>query len=128
MLDMHDEEFEKYIKEVIESLPKEFAGLMENVVIFVEELPTKGQINILRKRGEGGILLGLYEGIPRTRRGRYGIGETLPDRISIFKNAILMISNSPDEIKENIRNTVIHEIAHHFGLSDEDIKKARSGV
>jgi len=128
MLDMHDEEFEKYIKEVIESLPKEFAGLMENVVIFVEELPTQGQINILRKRGEGGILLGLYEGIPRTRRGRYGIGETLPDRISIFKNAILMISNSPDEIKENIRNTVIHEIAHHFGLSDEDIKKARSGV
>ncbi|OGM19599.1 hypothetical protein A2685_01255 [Candidatus Woesebacteria bacterium RIFCSPHIGHO2_01_FULL_37_10] len=125
---MHDEEFEKYIKEVIESLPKEFAGLMENVVIFVEELPTQGQINILRKRGEGGILLGLYEGIPRTRRGRYGIGETLPDRISIFKNAILMISNSPDEIKENIRNTVIHEIAHHFGLSDEDIKKARSGV
>src|SRR3989344_4906307 len=128
MLDMHDEEFEKYIKEVIESLPKEFAGLMENVVIFVEELPTQGQINILRKRGEGGILLGLYEGIPRTRRGRYGIGETLPDRISIFKNAILMISNSPDEIKENIRNTVIHEIAHHFGLSDEDIKKARSGI
>ena len=125
---MHDEEFEKYIKEVIESLPKEFAGLMENVVIFVEELPTQGQINILRKRGEGGLLLGLYEGIPRTRRGRYGIGETLPDRISIFKNAILMISNSPDEIKENIRNTVIHEIAHHFGLSDEDIKKARSGI
>ncbi len=128
MLDMHDEEFEKYIKEVIESLPKEFADLVENVIIFVEELPTHGQINILRKRGEGGLLLGLYEGIPRTRRGRYGIGETLPDRISIFKNAILMISNSPDEIKENIRNTVIHEIAHHFGLSDEDIKKARSGV
>ena len=79
----------------------------------------------MTKRGERGLLLGLYQGIPQTKRRNYGVGPTLPDKITIFKYPLLRISRSYEEAIANIKATVIHEIAHHFGMSEEDIHKAR---
>lgn len=124
---MDDEEFGKLIDLAVESLPKEFLDKLENVSIVMADWPTREQINKLRKSGRGGLLLGLYEGVPQTKRGRYGIGPTLPDKITIFKIPILRISRSYNELGERIKNTVIHEIGHHFGMSEEAIQKAAMG-
>lgn len=123
---MDDNEFEKIIKKAIEGLPSEFKDKTENVTVVYEDFPTEDQTKLVHLQGRNILLLGLYQGIPKTRRGYYGIGPTLPDKITIFKIPILRISKSYEDAIENIKNTVIHEIAHHFGMSDEDIKKSRS--
>ena len=121
--DMSDEDFENLISEALLSLPREFAEKLENVSIASEAWPDPNQ---LRKVGFGsqGMLLGLYEGIPHTKRAHYGIGGALPDKITIFKIPLLSVSHSIDHLKENIRDTVMHEIGHHFGMSEEQIRKA----
>ena len=122
---MHDSEFEQLVEEALGLLPKEFADKLDNVAIITSDWPSRSQSHILGKRGERGLLLGLYEGIPQTRRGRYGIGEILPDKITIFKIPILMISRTPEDIRKNVLDTVIHEIAHHFGLNEMAIRNAK---
>lgn len=122
---MSDEEFDKLIDLALNGLPAEFLDRLENVSIVIEDWPRQDQVKRLRGRSRRGLILGLYEGIPQTRRGRYGIGPTLPDKITIFKTPILMISKSYDDVVENIKETVIHEIAHHFGMSEEAIRDAR---
>lgn len=124
---MEDSEFKKLIDRAIDSLPQEFLEKLENVSIVIEDWPTHHQRKNLAKKGQGGLILGLYEGIPQTRRGRYGVGPTLPDKITIFKIPILMISKTYDQLVENIRKTVIHEIAHHFGLEEEEIARSKLG-
>lgn len=123
---MSDEEFDKLIDLALNGLPAEFLDRLENVSIVIEDWPRQDQVKRLRGRSRRGLILGLYEGIPQTRRGRYGIGPTLPDKITIFKTPILMISKSYDDVVENIKETVIHEIAHHFGMSEEAIRDARN--
>ncbi len=122
---MDHEEFSKYVEEAINTLPSEFAEKLENVAIIVEDRPSREQLQKLRLRGNR-LLLGLYEGIPKTRRGRYGIGPTLPDKITIFRLPILAITRSQREIISQIRSTVLHEIAHHFGMSEEEIHQVAS--
>ncbi len=112
---MDEEEFQFYVDEAVTSLPDEFRKKLENVEIFVKDYPTHGQ----------GTLLGLYEGIPKTRRGHYGVGPTLPDRITIFRYPILMMSRSKAHAIDLIRDTVRHEIAHHFGMNEETVRKAQ---
>lgn len=125
---MSDEEFDKLIDLALNGLPAEFLDRLENVSIVIEDWPRQDQVKRLRGRSRRGLILGLYEGIPQTRRGRYGIGPTLPDKITIFKTPILMISKSYDGVVENIKETVIHEIAHHFGMSEEAIRDARNSA
>ena len=72
------------------------------------------------------MLLGLYEGIPQTKRGEYTMA--LPDKISIFKNSIELIGQTPEEIKKLVQDTVCHEIAHHFGSSEVGAKKAAKKI
>ncbi len=120
---MDDEEFEILINKAIDKLPEDFLDKLENVSIVIQDWPSIPQGQEQVKRGDGGILLGLYEGIPQTRRGNYGIGGRLPDKITIFKLPILMMSQDPFAIEKNVTDTVIHEIAHHFGISDEEIQK-----
>jgi len=122
---MDDSDFERIISEAVAGLPQEFKGKLNNVAIVAADFPTSRQLEVLARRGERGLLLGLYEGIPQTKRRNYGVGPTLPDKITIFKYPLLQISRSYEEAAENIRNTVIHEIAHHFGFSEEQIKKAK---
>lgn len=116
------EEFDKLVDEAIKSIPKEFRDKFDNVDVFIEDWPTWEQ---LRKLGAG-LLLGLYEGVPQTRRGRYGIGPTLPDRITIFRGPIIRIAKSSTHIKKLVKETVLHEVGHHFGMSEEEIRSVES--
>ncbi len=116
---MDDKEFEKLIGEALDSLPKEFAKKLENVGVTFENWPSPMQVTKLRLNRRS-LLFGLYEGIPLTQRRNYtGV---LPDKITIFKYPILMVSRNADDVRARVRRTVIHEIGHHFGLSDKEMK------
>lgn len=117
---MNEERFRKLVSEAIGSLPLEFRRRLNNVAVVVEDAPTPQK---LRKLGlpRWALLFGLYEGIPQTKRGSYS--GVLPDKITIFKNSIERVARSDEEIKAQVRATVIHEIGHHFGLSDEDLRR-----
>lgn len=119
-----EDEFKKIVDTGVASIPKEFRELLENVAIVIADVPTPQQIAKLRERGEAGLLLGLYEGVPQTKRRHYGIGGQLPDKITIFKMPLIAISRSKVDLMINVRNTVIHEIAHHFGLNEDQIRSA----
>ena len=113
---MSIEDFEQLVIEAIDSLPEEFIERLDNVDITVESVPTQTQ---LAQQGipEDGLLLGLYEGVPLTARQNYGF--VLPDKITIFQESIEMACNSPEEIVSEVRDTVVHEVAHHFGIDDD---------
>ncbi len=120
---MNREQFESLVAGAIELLPEEFKNRLENVDVVVEDMPSGWQ---LRKTqlGQGYTLLGLYEGVPLTERSsNYGL--VTPDKITIFQKSIEEICRSGDEmeIKEQISKTVIHEIAHHFGIDDKRLKE-----
>ena len=118
---MKQEEFEKLVRESILELPEKIRQKMENVAIVIEDRPSQEN---LRKVGirYGNILLGLYEGVPQTKWGK-GFGMMLPDKITIFQESIEKFSSTPEEIKELIKDTVWHEIAHHFGFSERGVRK-----
>ncbi|KKR10276.1 MAG: hypothetical protein UT39_C0021G0018 [Candidatus Woesebacteria bacterium GW2011_GWA1_39_21] len=120
---MRDSEFKIIVEGAIAGIPKEFRDRIENVSIVISDYPSIEQLKSARVVSGNATLLGLYEGVPQTKRGHYGIGGALPDKITIFKNPILSISGSYNEAIVNIRNTVIHEIAHHFGMSEGEIKR-----
>lgn len=121
ILRMEREEFEKLVAEAIDDIPEEFLARLKNVAIVVEDEPTQEQMVKLKLRSDV-TLLGLYEGVPLTRRGEYTMG--LPDKISIFKNSIELAAQTPEEIKKIVKDTVRHEIAHHFGSDERGAKKA----
>lgn len=98
--------FEDMVVTALDSLPEELGRLMRNVAVTVEH-----------EAGPPG-LLGLYQGIPLTSRGSWYAG-VLPDRIIIYRRAICAICSTEDEVVEQVRRTVIHEVAHHFGIGDE---------
>jgi predicted Zn-dependent protease with MMP-like domain len=102
--------FARLVARALDELPAEFRERMRNIEIVVEDEPSPEQL-----RGDG-ELLGLYEGVPLTDRG--AMEPYLPDRISIFRGPIERISASPRRQAEIVRDTVVHEIAHHFGISD----------
>ena len=131
------EKFEKLVNEGIKAIPKEFLEKLENVDIVVEETPVPEQLRKL-KIEKGSFLFGLYEGVPQTKR--WGYGQVLPDKITIFKNPIEKIARGSEKeakrtssllhlhpatresvIKEIVRDTVWHEIAHHFGLDEKKL-------
>jgi predicted Zn-dependent protease with MMP-like domain len=100
------ERFEEMVAEALDDLPEELGRLMRNVAVMVEHDP-----------GPPG-LLGLYEGIPLTSRTSQYAG-VLPDRITIYRQAICAICRTEAEVAEQVRRTVIHEVAHHFGIDDD---------
>jgi predicted Zn-dependent protease with MMP-like domain len=118
---MEREEFESLVARAIEDLPLEFQSKLENVDIVVEEWPTAVQLRQAKIKSPG-QLLGLYQGVPRTRRGR-GYGLVLPDKISIFQRPIEAQCRFGYEVEARIGEVVRHEIAHHFGLDDETLRK-----
>jgi len=107
--------FEQLVAEAIESLPADFKEKLDNVAVVVEDLPSPAEA---RRYGRGGgRLLGLYEGQPLTKRdSRYGL--TFPDKITIFQLNVESICGNDAEIRDEVRRTVLHEIAHHFGIDD----------
>jgi predicted Zn-dependent protease with MMP-like domain len=118
---MERQEFEAIVFRAIEALPAEFQNKLENVDVLVEDWPNPQQINRLRLRSRA-QLLGLYEGVPQTRRGR-GYNLVPPDKITIFQKPIEMKCRSDKEIEMEIGRVVRHEIAHHFGIGDATLYK-----
>jgi predicted Zn-dependent protease with MMP-like domain len=101
-------EFDETVRNALESLPPELGGFMSNVEIVVEEEPPAGM-----------PLLGLYQGVPLTHRGAFYAG-ALPDKITIFSGPLERLYGSdPERLQREIRRVVLHEVAHHFGISDE---------
>jgi len=111
------ESFEALVAQAVEGLPAEFADRLDNVAILVEERPSKAQRSASRLEERTSDLLGLYEGVPLTERGN-NYGMVLPDRITIFQEAIEARCRNQAEAVAMIREVVLHEIAHHFGISD----------
>ena len=107
-MEMSADEFEMHVAEALDEIPVELAQLIDNCVILVEDLPP----------ADDPSLLGLYEGIPLTERGEF-YGGNLPDRILIFREPILAICDTVEDVIEEVHITVVHEIAHHFGIDDE---------
>jgi predicted Zn-dependent protease with MMP-like domain len=111
--------FARLVARALDGLPAEFLDRMRNIEVVVEDEPSPEQLR------EGGDLLGLYEGVPLTDRGTYE--PYVPDRISIFRRPIERITASPRQQADIVRDTVVHEIAHHFGISDERLRELGLG-
>jgi len=105
---MSRERFEELVSDALDLIPPELAALMDNVAVFVEDDPPADEPD----------LLGLYEGIPLTERGE-SYGGVLPDRISIYRFPTLRICERESDVVEEVEITVVHEIAHHFGIDDD---------
>ena len=118
---MDRERFEQLVVKAIENLPDEFLAMMDNVDVVVEYYPTAEQLESEETEDET-LLLGLYEGIPQTCRGSY-YGMVVPDKITIFQKAIESVAVTDNEIERQIQKTVRHEIAHHFGSSEETLRE-----
>ncbi len=118
---MQREKFEALVARAIDNLPPEFQCRLENVDIVVENWPAPGQLR-QAKHSHPTQLLGLYQGVPQTRRGR-GYGLVLPDKISIFQKPIEAQCRFGDEIEAKIEEVVRHEIAHHFGLDEKTLRQ-----
>ena len=121
MIKLGRKSFERLVQQALEDLPEEFAAQLENVAVVVEEEP---DAMILEEMGfdpeeEADELFGLYQGTPLIERDT-GYAD-VPDRIVIYMGPILRSCRSAHEVVREIRNTVIHEIGHHFGLSDEEM-------
>mgnify|MGYP001574221410 CR=1 FL=1 len=110
-------EFEKLVMRAIKELPEFFKRKMENMVVLVAETPEPAQ-----ERKFGKNLLGLYEGIPLLKRGAYYSG-AMPDKITIFKKNIEAVCSGEKEIKKEVKHVVMHEIAHHFGIDDDELRQ-----
>ena len=106
--------FEQLVAEALDRLPAELAAVMENVAVIVEQWPTSEQLG-----GRRGTLLGLYEGIALTNRSPLSYSGAMPDRITIFQGPISERAADEAELVDLVQTTVIHEVAHHFGISDE---------
>jgi len=117
---MEFSEFENLVNQGIAQIPRKFLDKLKNVAVVIEDEPSDEQIKKLRLRKDFS-LFGLYEGVPQIKRGAYY--SNLPDKITIFKRPIEQYAQTPDQIKELVKNTVWHEIAHHFGFNDEQIRK-----
>ena len=113
MVDVERERFEQLVADALDSIPEELGRLMENVAVIVEDQPTRSQL-----AGVRGTLLGLYQGIDLTKRSPLSYAGVMPDRIIIFRRPISALAQSEDDLVRMVTVTVIHEVAHHFGISD----------
>ena len=107
MIEVPEPAFQELVADALDLIPEGLASAMENVAVFVED-----------RHPEVGDLLGLYAGTPLTERGDYG-GLVMPDSVTIYRLAICEMCDSEEEVVEEVAVTVIHEVAHHFGIDDD---------
>lgn len=136
---MKRDEFEKLVIDAIDNLPEQFKSKIKNLAVVIEDKPSARENRALglpphptspqrgEEKDEGGqirddLILGLYEGVPLLER-THMYGMVMPDKITIFKKSIEQVCRTDDEIKQVIIETVQHEVAHHFGISDEELRK-----
>jgi len=122
---MDTERFEWLVARAVGDLPEEFLTRLQNIDVVVEDYPTSGQLRRVGLR-HGQTLLGLYEGVPQTKRGgRYSL--VPPDKITIFQKPIEARWRQDADITAEIQRVVKHEIAHHFGISDARLRQIEKG-
>lgn len=114
------EEFETLVQRAVEGLPEEYAHLMKNVAVMVEEEPPQEVLDDLGIEAEDD-LLGLYSGSAVDDESFFSPGGQLPNRVTIYRGPILRLCRNAEEVVQEVRDTVVHEIGHHFGLTDEDM-------
>ncbi len=110
---MEREQFERLVEEALDSLPEPFRTKLANLVIFVEDSPP-------RKPGRRGLLLGLFSGIPRTMKSVFSADP--PDHIFLYQKSIEAICTTDAQIAQQIRDTLLHEIGHYFGLTEDQLR------
>jgi predicted Zn-dependent protease with MMP-like domain len=108
MLDLDADAFEALVTDELDALPDDMVDGLDNVVFVVEDRPEDGSLD----------LLGLYEGIALTERGQYGFGE-MPDRIVLYREPLLSVCETVEELRDEIHVTLVHEIAHFYGIDDD---------
>lgn len=108
MLEISADEFEQLVEDALGSIPRDLSRRMRNVAVFIEDESPPGVP----------VLLGLYEGIPLTERGEWYAG-VQPDRITVYRLPILRICHSREQVVDEVVKTVVHEVGHHFGITDE---------
>lgn len=118
-MNLTDEEFDQLISRAMDVLPQEYIKGLDNVAIVYADDPDEHQRSKTHLGGDS-LLFGLYEGIPLTKRGA-GYSFVLPDKITLFKNPILAVSRTPEQLFEQITRTLWHEIAHYYGLDHNRI-------
>lgn len=125
MYRMTDEDFEVAVSEALDSMPARFMDELDNIVIMVADEPDEEQLELFDygTSTEDGNLLGLYDGVPLSERaGSYGeLGGDYPDSITIFQGPHERSFNSREEIVEEVRKTIVHEIGHFFGLNEQKL-------
>jgi len=112
VLQLTTEEFEKLVVDELDLLPDDMVDGLENVVFLVEDRPEDGSLD----------LFGLYDGVDLTERDRYGFGE-LPDRIIVYREPHLAACETLDELRDEVHTTLVHEIAHFYGIDDEELHR-----
>ena len=115
------EDFGSLVEEVLAKLPKKFRDRLENVAVVIEDSPSPEALDELGLKPPE-TLFGLYQGVPLKRRG-FDYGNNLPDRIVIYQRPIEAVSQSLEEVAEQIRRTVMHEVGHFFGLEESDLRR-----
>lgn len=113
------EEFEALVEQALEGLPEEFAELLDNVAVMVEEEPDPEDLEAMGME-LGEELFGLYLGVPLSERDSYYMG-AMPDRVILYRGPILRACENRRQVIREVRDTLVHELGHHFGMEEEDM-------
>lgn len=120
LLSVPEPEFQELVQQALDSLPDEYAKLISNVAVVVEDEPSPDLLADLEME-EDEDLLGLYQGLSIDKESFFQTGGQLPAKISIYRGPILRLCRTKQEVVQEVRDTVVHEIGHHFGLDDDDM-------
>ena len=117
-MEVEPSRFRQLVADALDSIPEDLGRMMDNVAVFVEDWPTAEQLG-----DRQGTLLGLYEGVDLTRRSPLSYGAVMPDRITIFRGPVTAHARSEEELRDLVTTTIVHEVAHHFGISDARLEE-----
>lgn len=119
-LSISPEEFERLVQQAVDGLPDQYRRFLKNVAVVVEAEPSRDVLDELELESEDD-LLGLYSGTAVHEESFFDPGGRLPAKISIYRGPILRLCRTPEEVVQEVRDTVVHEIGHHFGLDDDEM-------
>jgi predicted Zn-dependent protease with MMP-like domain len=115
------EEFEQLVVQALDTLPEFFQEKLQNIEVVVADWPTIAELQSVGLK-PGQLLLGLYQGVPLTRR-THSYGMVLPDKVTIFQGPIERVCHTREQVIQKVQHTVKHELAHHFGISDDRLRE-----